>query len=257
MQHKCATLAMIERAKGALMVTYGLDADEAFDLLRFHSQTRNVKLRDIAAGLTTLLSSSPTSSLAITKFDRLIDHVTHALQTATDPADDAPTDPPEVDMASLWAQIDGDRRARVTPRAEPTAPSAITIAANTREHPLVYANDGFAELTGYPNGEVLGRNCRFLQGAATDPRDIAAISRGLHTGRDISVVIANYRSDGSVFANRVSISPIRNRENRITHYVGTQIEVTRQSNPAGGHHGERAGSRFGRGTTAGSSPDAA
>ena len=80
LQGKCATMAAIEQAKGALMVTYGVSADEAFALLRFHSQSRNVKLRTIAAQLTSLLSSNPTSSRAISQFDRLIDDVTRSLQ---------------------------------------------------------------------------------------------------------------------------------------------------------------------------------
>ena len=76
MQAKLASLAVIEQAKGAMMVTYGLTADAAFDLLRFHSQTQNVKLRVIAAQLAALLATSPTSSRAITQFDRLLDQAT-------------------------------------------------------------------------------------------------------------------------------------------------------------------------------------
>lgn len=67
--------------------------------------------------------------------------------------------------------------------------------------------------------------CRFLQGPGTDPRDVSILSRALHTGRDVTVVMRNYRIDGSVFSNEVSISPIRNPTNQITHYIGTQIDV--------------------------------
>jgi PAS domain-containing protein len=73
---------------------------------------------------------------------------------------------------------------------------------------------------------ILGRNCRFLQGAGTDPSDIAKLSRAIHDGRDMSIVMRNYRCDGAPFWNEVSISPIRNRTNQITHYIGTQIVVT-------------------------------
>ena len=83
MHGKIAPLDVIEQAKVALMVTYGLTADEAFELLRFHSQTRNVKLRAIAAQLTSLLSTRPTRTLGITQFDRLIDDVTRSVQTPT------------------------------------------------------------------------------------------------------------------------------------------------------------------------------
>ena len=85
LQAKFANLAAIEQAKGALMVTYGLTADAAFDLLRFHSQTRNVKLRAIAAELVDRLSTSATNSRAVTQFDRLLDDVTRSLQTGPRP----------------------------------------------------------------------------------------------------------------------------------------------------------------------------
>src|SRR6478736_6520319 len=85
LQGKLANLAAIEQAKGALMATYGLTADAAFELLRFHSQTGNVKLSAIAVQLTSLLSTSPSNSQAITQFDRLIDTVTQRLQAARGP----------------------------------------------------------------------------------------------------------------------------------------------------------------------------
>ena len=137
MQGMIATLAMIEQAKGALMVTYGLTADEAFQLLRFHSQTRNVKVRAIAAQLTSRLSSTPTCSRAITQFDRLIDDVTRSLQAPTGQAIEPPCQSPPVDMASLWAQISADRDTLVARRATPTTPPGIATAGGTVEHPLV------------------------------------------------------------------------------------------------------------------------
>lgn len=81
LQGKLASLAAIEQAKGALMVTYGLSADAAFALLRFHSQKRNVKIRSIADGVTAMMSSSPNSAEGINRFDRLLDDVAHSLQT--------------------------------------------------------------------------------------------------------------------------------------------------------------------------------
>ena len=89
-----ASVAVIEQAKGALMVTYGLTADEAFDLLRFHSQTRNVKLRAIAAELTALLPSSQTHIRATRLLDQLIDGVTRGLQTPAQPGIDSLPRPP-------------------------------------------------------------------------------------------------------------------------------------------------------------------
>ena len=215
-----ASLAAIEQAKGALMITYGLTADEAFGLLRFHSQTRNVKLRAIAAELTSLFSTSPTSNLAIAQFDRWIDDVTRSLQTPAGPAGGSAADGAPVDVAALWSLIAADQTFQLA------APPGITIAGNTPELPLVYANDAFTELTGYTVDNILGRNCRFLQGSGTDPSHITTISRAVHTGRDVSVTLRNYRSDGTPFMNKVSLSPIRNPADQITHYIGTQIDVT-------------------------------
>ena len=231
---KCVNRAVIEQAKGALMLTYGLTADAAFDLLRFHSQTGNVKLRAIAAELTALVSRSATSSRAITRFDRLLDTVTRSLHTPPGPAVEPAAAGATVDMAALFWQITAGRDRQAAPRPVPAAAPGITeaapgvtIAANAPDLPLVYANDAFIDLTGYPVGDVLGRNCRFLQGAGTDPRDIATLSRALRTGRDVSVVLRNYRRDGSEFVNKVSVSPIRDPAGQVTHYIGTQIDITR------------------------------
>jgi len=224
LQGKFANLAAIEQAKGALMVTYGLTADAAFDLLRFHSQSRNVKLRAIAAELAALLSTSPTSAAAITRFDRLLDGVASGLQTPAGPKADAPAPGPPGDLAALLSQIVPDQDQQGTRPVVP--PPGVTIAGNIPGLPLVYANDAFTELTGYPTDYVLGRNCRFLQGPGTDPKDVLTLSQALHSGHDVTVVMRNYRIDGSVFLNEVSISPIRNPINQITHYIGTQIDVT-------------------------------
>lgn len=221
---RLVTLPAIEQAKGALMATYGLTADEAFDVLRFHSQTGNVKIRAIAAHLTTLMATAPTDADAIARFDTLLSRAVRHLDAGS------------VDRESIPSATTVQDRdlPEVTVRAVAAAPPGITIADNGPDQPLVYANHAFADLTGYPIGEVLGRNCRFLQGAATDPGDTAVLSRALHAGRDAVVVLKNYRSDGSPFWNEVAISPIRNPLNQITHFIGTQTDVTaRVSAPAG------------------------
>ncbi len=80
LEGKLATLPVIEQAKGALMATYGITADAAFALLRFHSQHRNVKLRVIAAQLTTMMCTSPSRADVIARFDQLLDGVALSLQ---------------------------------------------------------------------------------------------------------------------------------------------------------------------------------
>ena len=220
LEGRLSTMAAIEQAKGALMVTYGISADAAFSLLQFHSQTRNIKIRSIAAELTKLMHSQPTTTDAIIRFDHLLDEVARRLQPP--PPDPARRlqQPPAENSNARSKDLDHSLIAGAA------APPGVTIAGNAPDLPLVYANDAFADITGYPIDEVLGRNCRFLQGAATDPRDVSTLSRALRTGQDVTLVMRNYRRDGAPFWNEVSISPIRDRADQITHYIGTQLDIT-------------------------------
>ncbi len=112
-------------------------------------------------------------------------------------------------------------------RAIATASSGIVIAdALLPDLPVVYANAAFLQLTGYAEDEVLGRNCRFLQGPGTDPSQIQPLRRRMLAGRDVHTVVLNYRRDGSSFWNDVRISPVVDTGGEITHYIGSQLDVT-------------------------------
>ena len=107
------------------------------------------------------------------------------------------------------------------------AVQGITISTSGDDLPLVYANESFQRLTGYAPMDILGRNCRFLQGPDTDPAVGARLGEALRRHLDITAVIRNYRVDGTSFWNKVSISPIRDPDSgRVTHFIGTQIDVT-------------------------------
>ena len=95
-------------------------------------------------------------------------------------------------------------------------------------NPIVYASDGFLELTGYPLQRVLGRNCRFMQGPDTDPRQVARVRQAVEEGTDVSVCLLNYRVDGTTFHNQLIISAIRNAEQQVLFFVGAQMEVTEE-----------------------------
>jgi PAS domain S-box-containing protein len=107
----------------------------------------------------------------------------------------------------------------------------ITIADMMQpDAPLIYCNRAFYELTGYSAAEALGRNCRYLQGPDTDPNTITAIRNAIADGRSVNVEVLNYRRDGTKFWNQLSLSPVLGDEGQITHYVGTQTDVTERRN---------------------------
>lgn len=112
-------------------------------------------------------------------------------------------------------------------RALAVAAEGITIAdARLPDRPLIYANEGFERVTGYAVTQVLGRNCRFLQGPDTDPATVAHIRAALAEQRECVVEILNYRRDGTTFWNRLSITPVRDADGAVTHYIGIQSDVS-------------------------------
>ena len=104
---------------------------------------------------------------------------------------------------------------------------AICISdARAPDQPIVFANRAFQHLTGYAREEVLGRNCRFLQGEDTDPATVAEIRRAL-AAEDVAVVqIVNYRKDGERFWNALHIGPIYDQTGALLYYFGSQWDVT-------------------------------
>jgi PAS domain S-box-containing protein len=93
------------------------------------------------------------------------------------------------------------------------------------DNPIVYASDGFCKMTGYKRQDVLGRNCRFLQGPLTDQQAVEIIRQGIAEGRDISVCLLNYKADGKPFWNQFFLAALKDSEGRIVNYVGVQCEV--------------------------------
>ncbi|MEM6503399.1 MAG: GAF domain-containing protein [Cyanobacteria bacterium P01_C01_bin.89] len=96
------------------------------------------------------------------------------------------------------------------------------------DRPLIYCNRSFIEMTGYGRSEVVGRNCRFLQGPDTHGPDVERLRLAVRAGDDCTVTLLNYRKDGTPFWNRLTISPVRNDNGVLTHYIGVQTDVTLQ-----------------------------
>ncbi|SDF93165.1 PAS domain S-box-containing protein [Halorubrum xinjiangense] len=116
---------------------------------------------------------------------------------------------------------------RLKERAMDEAPVGITLAraSGGDDRPLVYINEEFKSLTGYGE-EMLGEDCRFLQGPDTADETRAEIGRGLDEERPVDVDILNYRANGQKFWNRLQIEPLRNEAGATTHFVGFQTEIT-------------------------------
>jgi len=96
------------------------------------------------------------------------------------------------------------------------------------DNPIVYATQGFLNLTGYTLDQVLGRNCRFLQGPETDPKAVEKIRKSIEDGTDMSVCLLNYRVDGTTFWNQFFIAALRDAGGNVTNYVGVQCKVSDQ-----------------------------
>jgi len=105
--------------------------------------------------------------------------------------------------------------------------SGISVAnALLPDMPLTYVNPAFEAMTGYCFEEVQGRNCRFLQGIERDQPGIQLLRDAIAAGREVTVVLKNFRKDGTSFWNELSLSPIRNRDGEVTHFVGIQTDVS-------------------------------
>ncbi len=105
--------------------------------------------------------------------------------------------------------------------------SGISVAhADKPDMPLFYVNPAFEAMTGYTFEEVQGKNCRFLQGDERDQPGVTLIREALKAGQEAVTILRNYRKDGTFFWNEFSLSPIRNRDGQLTHFVGIQNDVT-------------------------------
>ena len=130
-------------------------------------------------------------------------------------------------VRDISRQHRAEAQSRLLQRAVEAAQNGILVAdAQQPDLPLVYANPAFSAITGYALDDTLGRNCRFLQGSDRDQPGLAALRAALTDGREVSVVLRNYRRDGSLFWNELLVAPVRDDAGRLTHFVGVQQDIT-------------------------------
>ncbi|MDJ0728413.1 MAG: diguanylate cyclase [Crocosphaera sp.] len=104
--------------------------------------------------------------------------------------------------------------------------SIIITDATASDYPIIYVNPGFEIMTGYSLEEVAGKNCRFLQGSDRQQPQLEQIRHCLKQGQSCHVTLRNYRKDGSLFWNEMSLSPIKDESDNIIYYMGVQTDVT-------------------------------
>ncbi|WP_174292921.1 PAS domain-containing protein [Sphingomonas bacterium] len=102
------------------------------------------------------------------------------------------------------------------------------IITNPRlpDNPVVFANDAFCRLSGYPREQIVGRNCRFLQGADTDPATVRAIRAAVDRVEALEIDIRNYRHDGEPFWNRLLMAPVYDADHNLAYFFASQVDVT-------------------------------
>jgi phosphoserine phosphatase RsbU/P len=141
---------------------------------------------------------------------------------------------PTTANAAPTKRLDSERaqaQLELKDRALAATAEGITIAdASLPDNPLIYANAGFERLTGYSVADVLGRNCRFLQGPGTDSSTADTLRAAIREKREVTVQLLNYRKDGTPFWNRLSITPVLNASGAVTHFIGVQSDVTAEMN---------------------------
>jgi len=107
-----------------------------------------------------------------------------------------------------------------------SANGIVITDATAPENPIVYVNPAFERMTGYPAGEVLGENCRFLQGEDRDQPALDELRAALGEERECRVVLRNYRKEGTLFWNELHVSPVYDEEGNLVNFVGVQDDVT-------------------------------
>jgi PAS domain S-box-containing protein len=105
--------------------------------------------------------------------------------------------------------------------------NGVTLAdPDLPDAPIVYANKAFERMTGYTQPEIVGRNCRFLQGADRDQPGRQILREAITRREPAEATLRNYRKNGDIFVNRLNIRPLRCPKGNVMYYLGVQYDVT-------------------------------
>jgi len=107
--------------------------------------------------------------------------------------------------------------------------NGITLADPDQEDmPLVYVNKAFEDMTGYTKEEVVGKNCRFMQGKDRDQEARYKMQEAIKNEQPVEITFKNYRKDGELFFNHLEMSPLFDSNGKLLYYLGVQLDVTQQ-----------------------------
>lgn len=109
--------------------------------------------------------------------------------------------------------------------------NGVTLAdPDLEDAPIIYANKAFERLTGYAQEDIIGHNCRFLQGEDRDQEARQKISEAMKNHEGVEVTLRNYKKDGTLFFNHLKIVPLFDRKQRVIYYLGVQYDITDKIN---------------------------
>lgn len=139
------------------------------------------------------------------------------------------TDSESGDIEKLAPQLDAAQIRSPKPEAQmliDQSPIASVISdPNLPDNPIVASNEAFTKLTGYDPEFIIGRNCRFLAGEATEPWLTEEIRRGVREHKAVLVEILNYKKDGTPFQNAVLVAPLYDDSGELEYFLGSQVEI--------------------------------